>query len=255
MLVAVDIGNTHTVVGLFIEGRLAEHWRLTSTLARTEDEIGMVLRHLFHSAGQEPEAIRGVAISSVVPALTDIYEKMSRRYLKKEPLIINHELQLGLQVKYRSPASVGADRLCNAVAGVQKYGKPLIVIDFGTATTFDCIDMNGDYLGGVIAPGIETSIHSLHIKAARLPQVDLNFPESVIGRSTDESIQSGILIGTIAMIEGMVSRINQAWGYQARVVATGGLSKIISRHTDSIEAIDPYLSLEGIIQIYEMNQK
>jgi type III pantothenate kinase len=141
------------------------------------------------------------------------------------------------------------------VAGKRKYGQPLIVIDFGTATTFDCIDAGGDYLGGVIAPGIETSIHSLHLKAARLPQVDLAFPESVIGRTTDESIQSGVLIGTVAMIEGMVSRINEAWGCRARVVATGGLSKIISKQTDIIEAFDPYLSLEGMIQIYEMNQK
>jgi len=174
--------------------------------------------------------------------------------LNADPLIIDSSIELGMKIRYLNPKTVGADRLCNAVAGIEKYGKPLIVIDFGTATTFDCIDENGDYLGGVISPGLHTSIFALHRNAAKLPAVDLEFPPQVIGRTTDESIQSGILYGAVSMIEGMVAQIRKELGSEAKVVATGGLAGKISRQTRCIEHVDPFLSLEGIVSIYQKNK-
>ncbi len=254
MLLAIDIGNTHTVVGVLKSEKLLHHWRISSSLARTEDEIGAVLNYLFDKQGYKNEDMRGVCISSVVPDLTSVYAFMSKKYLGHKPLIIDVNLNLGMNVLYREPGHVGADRLCNAVAGKKKYGAPLIIIDFGTATTFDCVDAAGDYVGGLIAPGIITSINTLHKKAARLPLVELRFPPQIIGKTTDESIQSGVLNGSIKMVEGLLKDIKTELGKEAGVVATGGLAKIMAHKTDCIQAIDPYLSLEGIALIYEKNR-
>lgn len=254
MLLAIDIGNTHTVVGVLKSGKLLHHWRISSSLARTEDEIGAVLNYLFDKQGYKSDDMKGVCISSVVPDLTSIYALMSKRYMGHKALIIDVNLKLGMNVLYREPGHVGADRLCNAVAGKKKYGVPLIIIDFGTATTFDCLDAAGDYAGGLIAPGIITSINTLHKKAARLPLVELQFPQRIIGKTTDESIQSGILNGSIQMVEGLVREIKTELGSETGVVATGGLAKIMSDRTDCIQAIDPYLSLEGIAMIYDNNR-
>lgn len=255
MLLAVDIGNTHTVVGLFENETLLYHWRISSHLARTEDEIGPVLSFLFEKQGFQIEQIDGVCISSVVPDLTPIFVLLSKRYFNFQPMLVHSKLHLGMAINYNQPKNVGADRLCNAVAGIKKYGKPLVIIDFGTATTFDCIDANGDYQGGLICPGIDTSIKSLHMKAAKLPLVELYFPKNLIGRSTEESIQSGILNGTVVMIEGLVAKLKAELGESTKIVATGGLSKKIARHTACIDYVDPYLSLEGIAQIFYMNYR
>ena len=253
MLLTFDIGNTHTVVGCFSGQKLINHWRITSERVRTEDELGVLLEYFFSLENLTFQQVRGICISSVVPDLTEIYQYLSRRYFKKEPLVVDATLDLGMDIKYKNPASVGADRLCNAVAGVQKYGAPLLIIDFGTATTIDCIDTNGDYLGGVIAPGIITSIESLHLKAAKLPRVGFSFPQNFIGRTTEESIQSGIFWGTVFLIEGLVKKIKKELGANAKVVATGGLASKIIEHTQCINTIDPYLSLEGMAMIYERN--
>jgi type III pantothenate kinase len=253
MLLAIDIGNTHTVIGLFEEEKLLYHWRISSNLARTEDEVGPVLLFLFEKNGYNASQITGVCISSVVPDLTPVYMLFSKKYFNLQPLIIHSQVNLGLKVKYLEPASVGADRLCNAVAGRQKYGKPLIIIDFGTATTFDCINADGDYLGGLISPGIDTSIKSLHLKAAKLPLVELTFPDKLIGRTTEESIQSGVLYGAIFMIEGLIPAIKRELGSKTKTLATGGLSKKIAKRTDLIDIVDQYLSLDGIAMIYKMN--
>ncbi len=253
MLLTFDIGNTHTVVGCFNGSELINHWRITSERIRTEDELGVLLNYFFSMENLKFEDVRGICISSVVPDLTEIYQYLSRRYFKKEPLIVDAKLDLGMQIKYKNPASVGADRLCNAVAGVQKYGVPLLVFDFGTATTIDCIDPNGDYLGGVIAPGIITSIEALHLKAAKLPRVSFSFPQNFIGQTTEESIQSGVFWGTVFLIEGLVAKIKDELGAEARVIATGGLASKIIKHTQCIDAIDSYLSLEGMAMIYERN--
>lgn len=253
MLLAIDIGNTHTVIGLFKDKELLYQWRLSSGFAQTEDEVGPPLLFLFEKNGIMTDQISGVCISSVMPDLTPVFMLFSKKYFKIQPLIIHSQIRLGLNVMYHEPASVGADRLCNAVAGIEKYGKPLIIIDFGTATTFDCVDANGDYIGGLIAPGIDTSIKSLHLKAAKLPLVELTFPKQLIGRTTEESIQSGVLFGTIYMMEGLIASLKKELGDNTKVVVTGGLSKKIAKHTQLIDFVDTYLSLDGIASIYYMN--
>jgi type III pantothenate kinase len=255
MILVVDIGNTHTVFGFVINSKIKLHWRITSSLARTEDEIGILLKDYFAHSGHKFSDVKGVCISSVVPDLSQAYVWMSQKYLGIDALIINSDLDLGMAVNYRDPKTVGADRLCNAVAGIKKYGKPLIVLDFGTATTFDCIDRNGDYLGGLIAPGIETSISALHRRAAKLPLIELKIPDFCIGRTTEESIQVGILRGSIHFVEGLIKDIRAELGQSAKVIATGGLAKIIAEKTEIIDEVDPFLSLEGIALIYERNKK
>lgn len=254
MILVIDIGNTHTVFGIFDGPELKDHWRITSALVRTEDEIGLWLKNYFDHSGFAFSDINGVCLSSVVPALSKSYIWMSHKYLKKEALVIDSSLDFGLKIKYSDPKSVGADRLCNAVAGIEKYGKPLIILDFGTATTFDCIDKDGDYAGGVIAPGIETSIHSLALRAAKLPQVELKIPDAVIGLSTEESIQIGIIKGTIHLVKGIVQDLKKELGENTKVIATGGLASVISQQTNVIDEVDSFLSLRGCVSIYLRNQ-
>lgn len=255
MILLVDIGNTHTVVGISDADSLRHTWRISSQMARTEDEIGTQLSNFFEHRHIRMEMISGVGISSVVPDLTTVYQMMSRKYLNIEPMTIDAGLELGMAIRYKSPFAVGADRLCNAVAGKRKYGCPLIIIDFGTATTFDVVDQNGDYIGGVIAPGIETSVAALHRKAAKLPNVELKFPSSIIGSTTEQSIQAGILFGTVHMIDGICRQIREYLRAEARIIATGGLARIVAEHTGTIETIDRDLSLEGILYIYRDNEK
>ncbi|RMH64074.1 MAG: type III pantothenate kinase [Calditrichaeota bacterium] len=254
MLLVTDIGNTHTVFGLMREGRVLKHWRITSSLARTEDEIGVLLRIYCQQSGFDFKDISGVCISSVVPDLTASHVRMTEKYLNSKPLVIHAGLELGMRVLYKDPGTVGADRLCNAVAGVKKYGAPLIVLDFGTATTFDCVNKEGDYLGGVIAPGIETSIRALHHKAAKLPQVELSIPRHPVGQTTTESIQVGIIRGAIHMVNGLVADISRELGAETQVIATGGLAPVLARETEVIAHVEPFLSLEGMEMIYAMNR-
>lgn len=254
MILVIDIGNTHTVFGFVLDSKIKIHWRITSSLARTEDEIGILLKDYFQHSDYEFADVTGVCISSVVPDLSQVYVWMSQKYLGIDALIISSDLDLGMNVNYKDPMAVGADRLCNSVAGIKKYGKPLIILDFGTATTFDCIDVNGDYVGGVIAPGIETSIGALHRMAAKLPRIELKIPDFVIGRTTEESIQIGILRGTIHSVEGIIKDLRAELGQSAKVIATGGLAKVIAIKTDIIDEVDPFLCLEGIALIYDRNQ-
>jgi len=254
LVLVVDIGNTHTVFGVLDGLQVKEHWRITSSLVRTEDEIGMLLKNYFEHSGYKFSDIDGVCISSVVPDLSKAYMWMSEKYFKKEALLIDSTLELGLKIKYKDPKTVGADRLCNAVAGIYKYGQPLIILDFGTATTFDCIDKNGDYAGGVIAPGIETSISGLHKRAAKLPLVELKIPNTAIGTTTEESIQIGILRGTIHVVEGIIKDLRKEIGKDSKVIATGGLAKVIAKETEIIDLVDPFLSLYGSALIYQKNK-
>ncbi|MBD3226464.1 MAG: type III pantothenate kinase [Caldithrix sp.] len=255
MLLAIDIGNTHTVFGLFGNKQLVEHWRLFSEINRTEDEIAATLAYLLQKKKVSLDDVNGICISSVVPDLTSVYQYLAQRYFKITPLIINHDLDLSVKIVYKNPDAVGSDRLCNAVAGVKYYGKPLIIIDFGTASVIDCINPQGDYLGGVIMPGISSSINTLHKRAAKLPKVELTFPEHIIGRSTDESIQSGILYGTVFMLEGFIQSIQNDFGKNTRVVATGGMAGQIAERMDAIDHVDPSLNLKGIALIYSKNRK
>jgi type III pantothenate kinase len=251
MLLAIDVGNTHTVLGIFQGQELIADWRMASSTHRTADECWLAIRSFCTAKGIDPAVITGVGISSVVPDLTDVFEMMSRKYLGAEPVTVHAGLDLGIAILYRDPAAVGADRLCNAVAGFRKYGGPLIIIDFGTATTYDVVSEKGDYLGGVIALGLESSAMELHRRAAKLPRIELRFPPTVIGRDTVSSMQSGIMFGAVDSVEGTIRRIWKELGARARVIATGGLSSTIARYTDVIEACEPSLVLDGVRWIYE----
>ena len=251
MLLAVDVGNTHTVIGVFDRERLVADWRMASVAHRTADEHWLTIRNFFAGAGIAIDKIRGVGISSVVPDLTDILEAMAKKYLNVEPLTVSAALDLGIRILYSDPSQVGADRLCNAIAGYKKYGGPLIVIDFGTATTFDVVAANGDYMGGVITLGLESVSSELHRRAAKLPKIELHFPDTIIGKDTVTSMQAGVMFGTVDAVEGTVRRIRKELGTDARVIATGGLSTVIAGHTKIIQACEPSLVLEGVRLIYE----
>ena len=250
MLLAIDIGNTHTVFGVYQGATLKNDWRVTSNFQRTEDEVGTQILQLLAGKKIAPNKISVVGISSVVPNLTDIFEVMATKYFKVRPVIISSSLQLGIKVLYDDPSAVGADRLCNAVAGHAKYGGPLIIIDFGTATTYDVVATNGDYLGGVIGAGVETSAADLHRRAAKLPKVELHFPKKVIGTDTVGSIQSGILYGALDAMEAMVERlqreVQKREGKKATVVATGGFSELMTKRSKVIQAWEPSLVLDGV---------
>jgi type III pantothenate kinase len=251
----IDIGNTDTVLGLYQESGFIHSWRLSSRSHRTEDEYWVALESFLKLQDFRAQDIRGVAISSVVPELTMVYRRMVEKYLRIAPLLVEADLDLGMKILYRDPHAVGADRLCNSVAGKARYGTPLIIIDFGTATTFDCISKNGDYLGGIICPGIESTAAILHQRAAKLPKIELQFPDTVIGTNTQQSMQSGIMIGTVKLIEGLIDEIKKELPGNPKVVATGGLAHIVSRKTSSIDAVDYNLNLDGIHLIYQRNAK
>ena len=255
MLLAIDIGNTHTVFGVYDSARLIADWRVTSMLQRTEDEVGTQVQLFLKEAGIPSRKIDGVGISSVVPNLTDIFSAMAEKYFRAKPLLVSSSLDLGITIHYDDPNSVGADRLCNAVAGFARFGGPLIIIDFGTATTYDVVAANGDYLGGVISPGIETSAVDLHRRAAKLPKVELHFPKGVVGRDTVTSMQAGILFGAVDAMEGMVGRlqseIQKKEGKKARVIATGGFARLMAKHSRVIAECAHSLVLDGVRLIYE----
>lgn len=250
MLLAVDVGNTHTVLGIYDGDRLIADWRIASLTQRTADEHWLALRSFCTDAGISLDHVQGVGISSVVPDLTDIFETMSRKYLKVEPLTVTASLDLGIHILYSDPGQVGADRLCNAVAGYHKHGGPLIIIDFGTATTYDVVAKNGDYLGGVITLGLESMASELHRRAAKLPKIELHFPPAIIGRDTVSSMQAGVMFGTVDAVEGTVRRITQELGTPAKVIATGGLASVIARHTKVITVCEPSLVLDGVRLIF-----
>ena len=251
MILAVDIGNTHTVFGIYDKKKLLGDWRVTSFVSRTEDEFGALVRTFCDDAHIPVKKISAVGISSVVPNLTDVMQRMSKKYFSIEPVVVSTSIPLGITVLVDDPSSVGADRLCNAVAGYAKYKGPLVIVDFGTATTFDVISKKGEYLGGVIAPGIETSAAELHRRAAKLPKIDIHFPKTIIGKNTVSSMQSGILYGALDSMETMIRRISKEIDDYPTVVATGGFSGLMMNHTKIINKHEPTLVLEGIRIIVE----
>jgi type III pantothenate kinase len=255
MLLAIDVGNTHTVLGIYDGDRLAADWRMASLTHRTVDENWLTIKSFSADANIPLAQINGVGISSVVPDLTDVFESLARKYFKVEPVTVTASLDLGIRVLYTDPAAVGADRLCNAIAGFRKYGGPLVVIDFGTATTFDVISASGDYLGGVITLGLDSTASELHRRAAKLPKIELRFPSSVIGKETEASMQSGVMFGAVDAVEGTIRRITEELGAKPKVIATGGLSGVIAAHTTVIEACEPSLVLDGIRLIYQRVQQ
>jgi type III pantothenate kinase len=251
MLLAIDIGNTHTVIGIYRKDKLVADWRMASLTHRTGDENWLTLKNFCTDAGIDTAAVKAVGISSVVPDLTFVFEHLARKHFGVEPVTISGALNFGIRIHYKDPSAVGADRLCDAVAGFEKYGGPLIIIDFGTATTYDVVSKEGDYLGGVITLGLESTAAELHRRAAKLPRIELRFPPTAIGYDTASSMQAGVLFGTVDAVEGIVKRIRTELGAPARVIATGGLAKIVAAHTAVIEAVEPSLVLDGIRLILE----
>ena len=254
LLLTIDLGNTNTVLGVFEGAELRAHWRLATRREQTADEYGILVRNLFMGSGLVPTAIEGVALASVVPPLTPVLVALSKQYLDLEPLVVEPGVRTGMPILYEPPGDVGADRIVNGVAAFAAYGGPVIVVDFGTATTLDVVTRKGEYLGGVICPGVGISADALFQRAARLPRVDVRHPGKVIGRSTVGSIQSGIYFGYAAMVEGLIARLRGELGEPARVVATGGLAETLAGEIPSIEAVDPVLTLTGLRLIWERNR-
>lgn len=250
MLLVLDVGNTNTTLGVYEGTTLTHSWRLTSERQRTVDEYGIMCRTLLQLAGLDSSAINGIAISSVVPPLDFTLHKMAEVYFHIQPLFVN-AANAGIPVLYDDPREVGADRIVNAVAALSRYGSPCIVVDFGTATTFDAISRNGEYLGGIIYPGIQISADALFQRAARLRNTEIRRPEQLIGTNPTASIQSGLYYGNIALVDGVLKKMVEQLGAGTRVVATGGLAPLISRGSELIERVDPDITLEGLRIIYD----
>jgi len=254
MLLTLDLGNTNITIGLYEGEKLAWHWRLATDNNRMPDEYGLQLLGLLAHAGYNPAALTGIALASVVPPLTGRVLQACREYLKTEPLVVDAGIKTGVRIRYEDPRAVGADRVCDAAAVLKLYGGPACVIDFGTATTFNAITREGDYLGGAITAGINLAAEALYTHAAKLPRIDLQRPPNVIGRNTIHAMQSGLLFGYVSMVEGMVQRFRGELGAEMKVIATGGLAESIAHETPVIQHIAPWLTLDGLRIIWELNR-
>ncbi len=254
MLLTIDVGNTNLTLGLYEGEELGRHWRLATDHARMPDEYGLQLLGLLENAGCSPEGLQGISLASVVPALTMRVVQACREYLKQEPLIVDTGVKTGIKIRYEDPRAVGADRVCDAVAVMHLYGGPACIIDFGTATTFNALTKTGEYLGGAITAGINLAAEALSTRAAKLPNIDLQRPPSIIGRNTVHAMQSGLIFGYVSMVEGMVTRFRTELGEDMQVIATGGLVEIVARETQIIDHIAPWLTLDGLRIIWELNQ-
>ena len=253
MLLAVDVGNTQTVFGLFDGERLVEHWRVATEDERTADELAALLGRLLELRDLGFDAVTGVCLSSTVPGLLRAYDELAGRHVGAPMLVLGPGSKTGIPILYDDPREVGPDRIANAVAARERYGAPCIVVDFGTSTNFDAVSEAGEYVGGVLAPGIEISMDALFARAARLQKVDFTEPPAVIGKTTTSALQSGLVYGFAGQVDGIVTRMRAELGDTAPVVATGGLAELIAPHSGTIERVDPLLTLEGLRLIWSLN--
>lgn len=254
MLLCVDIGNTNITLGLYDGDVLGARWRLATVYERMPDEYGIQLLDLFQHQNIALTELDGAIVASVVPPLTEKWVQVCETYLNLTPLIVSAQMNIGIRILYEEPGFVGADRIVDAVAAYRIYGGPACIVDFGTATTFDAITVNGDYLGGAITPGINIAAEALFQRTAKLPRIELAHPPSAIGRNTAHSMQAGLLLGYTAMVEGMVKRFADELGPSMKVIATGGLAEKIAQETDIFDHIAPWLTLDGLRMLYEMNR-
>ncbi|PKN68114.1 MAG: pantothenate kinase [Deltaproteobacteria bacterium HGW-Deltaproteobacteria-15] len=255
MLFCIDIGNTNIVLGLSDGEKILHHWRIRTEREITSDELGIVVQHLFSSSNVKTGDVKNIIISSVVPPLMNTMEVFSRRYFKVKPLVVGPGIQTGMEILYDNPKEVGADRIVNAVAAYEKYRTSLVVIDFGTATTFDCVSKEGSYLGGAISPGVLISCEALFQKASRLPRVEIFAkPKKVIAKDTISSMNVGIVYGYAGLVDGIVGRMKREMGQNPTVIATGGLAPLICEEAESIDHVEEFLTLEGLIIIFKRNQ-
>jgi type III pantothenate kinase len=254
VLLAIDVGNTNTVLGVFEGPRLLQSWRIETNHARTGDEYGILVRQLFSITGVEHKKVHAVAVSSVVPPMAFTIRQMVLRYFQVEPLFVGPGVKTGMPILYENPREVGADRVVNAVAAFEKWKSALIIVDFGTATTFDAVTSKGEYLGGAICPGVTISMEALFRAASKLPRVEFQRPPHVVGRNTVHSIQSGLVFGYVGLVEGLCTRMAEELGTGPKVVATGGLASLVAGLSTVITEVDDQLTLDGLRIIHERNR-
>jgi len=255
MLLAIDIGNTNIALGVFQGQSLVEHWKIKSEADKTCDEYFVLLKGLFDHATSTIEQIDAAILSSVVPPLTPVFQKLGRDMFQVKMLTVGPGLKTGIPILYENPQEVGADRIVSAVAAMEKYGSPCIVVDFGTATTFDAVSAQGEYLGGVIAPGVRISAEALYLKTAKLPQIEIIKPHKLIGRTTVSSMQSGLYYGYVGLVSNLISMLKQELGDSVKVITTGGFASVILHELEAVDGHEPFLVLDGLRILYEKNQK
>ncbi|RNF38348.1 type III pantothenate kinase [Planococcus salinus] len=254
MILAMDIGNSNIMLGVYHEERLMHHWRMETDRHKTEDEYGMQIKAFLTDVGLGFDSIDGMIISSVVPPLLFSLERMCEKYFRLKPLIVGPGVKTGLNIKYDNPRDVGADRIVNAVAAIHEYGSPLIIVDFGTANTYCYINEYKQYMGGAIAPGISVSTEALYNRASKLPRIEIARPDNIVGKNTVSAMQSGIVYGYVGQAEGIIKRMKQQSSEKTTVIATGGMAQLIASESAEIDRVDPFLTLKGLYLIYKRNE-
>lgn len=254
MLLCIDVGNTNIVMGVFDQEMFIGHWRVRTEKDTTSDELGILICNLFQASGIKMDGVRGIIISSVVPSLINTLEVLSEKYFHIKPMVVGHNLKTGMVIRYDNPRDVGADRIVNSVAAYEKYKCSLIIIDFGTATTFDCITADGEWIGGAISPGLIISGEALFSRTSKLPRMEIySAPKNVIAKDTVSAMNVGIIFGYAGLVDGLVTRLKKEMGHEVKVIATGGIAPLIAKETTTIDLIDENLTLEGMKLLYERN--